>query len=242
MAEIQAFTMRAKPGQTDAFFQDIGEGVKILAAMGGSVAGTNLRQLFGGGGSGDLVAAGRGASLGQALASKYMAELPQSLQASRIGIVLQNEVLLKLALKTGRTQREKNALAAQLAQAFINNYIVSPVRRGGGEALQTVTEETTNDRCGTVIPSADVPTVRGGNAPTTVTPSVAPVPAPIPNSAPGVPSGVTPIVPNTQQNPSRISAPAPISSSGPVDRARFAALFPEDRDLMGIGSLMQGTA
>jgi hypothetical protein len=30
----------------------------------------------------------------------------------------------------------------------------------------------------------------------------------------------------------------PIQSSGPVDRTRYAALFPEDRELLGIGSLM----
>jgi|TARA_R110002110_G_scaffold169576_1_gene371364 hypothetical protein len=38
--------------------------------------------------------------------------------------------------------------------------------------------------------------------------------------------------------------PAPqVAASGPVDRERFAALFPEDRDLMsGIGSLNQGIA
>jgi hypothetical protein len=241
MGEIQAFTMKAKPGQTDEFFADIGEGVKILAAMGGSVAGTNLRQLFGGGGAGDLIAAGRGASYGQALAQKYMAELPQSLQASRVAIILENETLLKQVLKTGRTRREKDALVKQLEQMFTNNYIVSPTRRVGGEVLQTVTEENTYDDIdGTVIPSADVPTASGGNIPTTVTPSVAPVTAPMQNSAPVVPSGVTPIAPSPQQNPSRRPAPAPIASSGPVDRAKFAALFPEDRELMGIGSLMQG--
>jgi len=244
MGEIRAFTMRAKPGQTDEFFADIGEGVKILAAMGGSVAGTNLRQLFGGGGTGDLIAAGRGATYGQSLASKYMAELPQSLQASRVAIILENETLLRQVLKTGRTEREKNALAQQLEQMFINNYIVSPTRRGGGEALQTVTDENTYDIDGKVIPSADVPTASGGNIPTTVTPSVAPVAAPPLNSTPVVPSGVTPIDPSAPRNPSRrqSSAPAPIASSGPVDRARFAAIFPEDRELMGIGSLMEGNA
>jgi hypothetical protein len=158
MAQIQAFTMRAKPGQTDEFFRDIGEGVKIIASIGGSVGGTHLRQLFGGGGAGNLTASGRGASYGQALASKYMAELPQSLQSSRIAIILQNETLLKQVLKTGRTQREKNALAKQLEHMFVTNYIVSPFRRGGGEALQTVTDETSYDDIdGTVIPPADVP-------------------------------------------------------------------------------------
>jgi hypothetical protein len=105
-----------------------------------------------------------------------------------------------------------------------------------------VTDENTYDIDGNVIPSADVPTASGGNIPTTVTPSVAPVTAPTLNSTPVVPSGVTPIDPNAPRNPSRrqSSAPAPIASSGPVDRARFAALFPEDRELMGIGSLMGG--
>ena len=250
MGEIQAFTMKAKPGQTDEFFADVGEGVKILAAMGGSVAGTNLRQLFGGGGSGDLIAAGRGATYGQSLASKYLAELPQSLQASRVAIVLENETLLRQVLKAGRTAREKNALAKQLEQMFITNYIVSPTRRGGGEAVQTVTEENTYDDIdGKVIPSADVPTASGGNIPTTVTPSVAPVTAPPLNSTPVVPSGVTPIDPNAPRNPSRrqssAQAPAasqrpPVNQLGPIDRARFAALFPEDRDLVGISSLAVG--
>ena len=34
------------------------------------------------------------------------------------------------------------------------------------------------------------------------------------------------------------AATQPSPPSGPVDRARFAALFPEDRELLGIGSLM----
>tara|TARA_R110000803_G_scaffold192075_1_gene254822 strand:+ start:642 stop:4775 length:4134 start_codon:yes stop_codon:yes gene_type:complete len=239
MGEIQAFTMRAKPGQTDEFFQDVGEGVKILAAMGGSVAGTNLRQIFGGGGSGDLIAAGRGASYGQALAQKYMAELPQSLQASRVAIILENETLLKQVLKTGRTEREKSAIARQLQEMFINNYIVSPVRRGGGEVMQTLTDEYSRDVNGEVIPPADVPTASGGNIPTTTQPRTAPVTAPQQPPVQAVPSRVTPIQdPNAPVNPSRTSAP--VSSSGPVDRAKFAALFPEDRELMGIGSLMGG--
>ncbi len=240
MGEIQAFTMYAKPGQLDAFYQDIGEGIKIVAAMGGSVAGTSLRQFLGGGGSGDLIASGRGASLGQRLANKYLAVLPQSLQASRVATILQNETLLKQVLKAGRTDREKNALVAQLEQMFINNYIVSPIRRGGGEVMQTLTDEYSRDVNGEVIPPADVPTASGGNIPTTVTPSVAPVTVTPINSTPVVPSGVTPIQnPNTSVNPSRTSAQTtPISYSGPVDRARFAALFPEDRELLGIGSLM----
>ena len=59
-------------------------------------------------------------------------------------------------------------------------------------------------------PSAMAPTIGGGSAPSPVL------------QAPAAP-----------QRP-------PVNQSGPVDRARFAALFPEDRELMGIGSLMGG--
>ena len=83
--------------------------------MGGSVGGTQLRQMFGGGGTGDLIAAGRGARFGEQLANKYLAELPQSLQANRVQIVLQNEGLLRQVLQTGRTQREKDTLLRQAA-------------------------------------------------------------------------------------------------------------------------------
>jgi hypothetical protein len=217
MAEIEAFTMKAKPGDQDAFFADISEGVKIVSAMGGSIAGTNIRQMFGGGGSGQLIAAGRGAGMGERLAQKYLAELPQSLQSSRVAIILQNESLLKKVLQTGRTAREKNAIAAELQEMFITNYIVSPVRRGGGEALQTVTDESTYDIDGTALPPVNVPT-------TVTEPTAAPVTEPT----------AAPVNPN----PSRFPTPPPVVSSGPVDRAKFAALFPEDRELMGIGSLM----
>jgi len=221
MGKIQAFTTNAKAGQTDAFFEDIGEGVKIIAAMGGSIAGTNIRQMLGGGGSGDLIAAGRGAAFGQGLAQKYMAELPQSLQASRVAIILSNDVLLKKVLQTGKTQRGKEALAAEVIDAFLRNYILNPIRRTGTEGV--VSGSAPDDSVEAEVPTAD------------------------PQSA--VPVRLPPVermqLPSQQmQQAPRPVAPQPlqpapqVAASGPVDRQRFAALFPEDRDLMsGIGSL-----
>jgi hypothetical protein len=57
-----------------------------------------------------------------------------------------------------------------------------------------------------------------------------------------VPSG-PPLSQTVPMPPSRPSSPTPqpvaqAQPSGPVDRARFAAVFPEDRELLGIGSLM----
>ena len=43
--------------------------------------------------------------------------------------------------------------------------------------------------------------------------------------------------PSPMQQVAAAPRPTPSTHTGPVDRARFAALFPEDRDLMGIASL-----
>ena len=39
-------------------------------------------------------------------------------------------------------------------------------------------------------------------------------------------------------NPPPAAVQTASQGSGPVDRTKFAALFPEDRELLGIGSLM----
>ena len=246
MAKIELFTTKAKPGQTDEFFKDIGEGVKILAAMGGSVGGTQLRQMFGGGGTGDLIAAGRGARFGEQLANKYLAELPQSLQANRVQIVLQNEGLLRQVLQTGRTQREKDTLLRQAAGSFAKAYALDPARRLGGEAIQEQFSYE-GDVEGDEIPPQVVPTDAGKNTPATID-QTAPVNQAPPQSVPVNPSGQSiqpvpqpqPPQPQPQfNNPGRFQqgsvAPA---GGGQVDRTKFAALFPEDRELMGIASLM----
>jgi len=63
---------------------------------------------------------------------------------------------------------------------------------------------------------------------------------PPPNVAPTNVGGSAPSP--VQQSPAAPQRPPVSNQSGPVDRARFAALFPEDRELMGIGSLMGGNA
>lgn len=239
MAEIEMFTMKAKPGQTDEFYKDLGEGFKLIAAMGGSAVGSSIRNQIGlNSGAGEIIFAGRFAKFGQDVAQRYFAELPQSLQANRVQMVLENEELLKQALRKGKTQREKNALAAQFAEMALQNYVIMPVRRLGGEAIQ---ETFSSDQSleGQPIPLVEVPTGSGENAPATNN-NAAPV-VPVEKSAPVVPSGPpiqAPEEPTPQNlNPSRFQQGS-AAPSGPVDRAKFAALFPEDRELLGIGSLM----
>ena len=238
MAEIEMFTMKAKPGQTDVLYKDLGEGLKLAAAMGGSAVGSSLRNQIGlNSGAGEIIFAGRFAKFGQDVAQRYFAELPQSLQANRVQIILENEELLKQALRKGKTQREKDALAAQFAEMAIQNYVIMPVRRLGGEAIQ---ETFSSDQSleGQEIPPVEVPTGSGANLPTTNN-NAAPV-VPALNSAPVVPSRPPIQQPEPETfnpNPSRFDQGS-VAPSGPVDRTKFAALFPEDRELLGIGSLM----
>ncbi len=111
------FTMKAKPGQTDEFYKDLGEGFKLVAAMGGSAVGSSIRSKIGlNSGAGEIVFAGRFAKFGQDMAQRYFAELPQSLQANRVQMVLENEDLLKQALRKGKTQREKKCFSCSVCR------------------------------------------------------------------------------------------------------------------------------
>ena len=233
MAEIEMFTMKAKPGQTDEFYKDLGEGAKLIAAMGGSAIGSGIRSKIGlNSGAGEIIFAGRFARFGQGLAERYFAELPASLQANRVQMILENEVLLRKALKTGKTDREKSVLAAEFADMAVQSYIISPVRRIGGEIIQETSSYEGNLE-GEIIPPTPPPEEVVPNPPANSTPMEPP-------SGPA-PSLRQPVSAAPQRPPVESVAPQrqAATQSGPVDRARFAALFPEDRELMGIGSLME---
>ena len=117
-----------------------------------------------------------------------------------------------------------------MVQGLIDNGIMSSFRRAAVPVQNLMEQETPGsgapperapvpvpaptpvvpapDQQGALVPPAQLPTQGGGAAPSPVQQASAAPPRP------------------------------PIQSSGPVDRARFAALFPEDRELLGIGSLM----
>jgi hypothetical protein len=237
MAEIEMFTMKAKPGQTDEFYKDLGEGFKLVAAMGGSAVGSSIRSKIGlNSGAGEIVFAGRFAKFGQDMAQRYFAELPQSLQANRVQMVLENEELLKQALRKGKTQREKNALAAQFAELAIQNYIIMPVRRLGGEIIQETFSRDQGLEGQELPPVEAAPVVPVEE--TAPQASLQPVPQFMDRESRQLQGAGTP---PTMSPPPAAPAPAP---SGPVDRSQYAALFPTDitsslirAQDQGIGSL-----
>ena len=244
MAKIELFASQAQPGDLDVFYKDVGEGVLLLSALGGSVGGSRLRSMLGGedSSSGSIIAAGAGAKYAKQLARRYMADLPQSLQANRVRVVLENEDLLRIVLAKGKTEREKNALLNRAGKEFSRAFILDPTRRVAGEAIQETFSADEDDimfYTGEEDVSPPDPKLtppqqrlydvnkaqrmreRAMNPPAQAIPTPSRGPAPRPVQPPPAPVS---------------AAPQP---SGQVDRARFAALFPEDRDLIsGIGSLM----
>ena len=243
MAKIQAFDVNAAAGNAEEFLTEVGDGVKLLAAMGGSAAGNNLREMFNIQGA-SLVIQGRTAAMGERAAVKWFGDLPNALQSSRVGTILNNTELMIKMLKRGRSERESNALLGQVGQLFERNFIIPPITavRGSSAVLskdlsENVAREIVGAEVGDEIEGIKavqpVPKPPQLRAPPPIK-KVVPQPAPSTNS-------------NFNANPSRFNPQAPQASapvsSGPVDRERFAALFPEDRDLMsGIGSLNQGIA
>jgi len=91
-------------------------------------------------------------------------------------------------------------------------------------------------------PEEDQPNIDRMNAPRMLTfPPVRSTP--MESSSGPAPSLRQPVSAAPQRPPVESVAPQrqAATQSGQVDRARFAALFPEDRELMGIGSLMENT-
>jgi hypothetical protein len=169
---------------------------------------------------------------------------PETLVVNNMSRVLADSEMLQLAVKEARNTEELNHNLTMLqkllgAQAnrigtkverdvFSEESFVRPGELGDREAdynkqelaFPPVPEQTApvpqqvtppSNIQGSINPSSVAPTTVGGSAPSPV-----------------------PQVPAAPQRP-------PVTQSGPVDRAKFAALFPEDRELMGIGSLMGGT-
>jgi hypothetical protein len=162
------------------------------------------------------------------MANTYLAKLPASLKMDIIQTVSQDPKLLADVLRRGQSEEQKITLIQELVKAFVDNGIMSSIRRAPPVLQTYISDEEEADL------TAPPPAAPEPQALPTLPPQEAPVPtAPPPTQGVGAAPSPVPLSSAVPQRP-------PIQSSGPVDRARFAALFPEDRELLGIGSLMQG--
>jgi hypothetical protein len=239
--EMVKFDAATAGGSMDELVERAGPILDFYLSITGSAIGTRAQALVTGGnaGPGSLIAAGRGAETMR----KLFSEIPAALQTDVMSELMRNPELLAAMMRRPRNERESMRLAERMRNLLVDGGFVSPARR----ALPGIVRETGRDRfeppaapAAPAIPAPDArPTVP--LPPPTQQGSVMP-PPPAPTRGGGA-AATAPI-----QRAAAPQAPPP-SPSGPVDRARFAAFFPNDptTDLIrqqaasgGIGSLMGG--
>jgi hypothetical protein len=239
--EMVKFEAATAGGTIDELVERAGPIIDFYLSITGSAIGTLASRTFTGGnaGPGSLIAAGRGADTMR----KLFDQIPAGLKSDVMSELMRNPELLAAMMRRPRNERESMRLVERMRNLLVDGGFVAPARR----ALPGIVRETGRDRfeppaapAAPAIPAPDArPTVP--LPPPTQQGSVMP-PPPAPTRGGGA-AATAPI-----QRAAAPQAPTP-SPSGPVDRARFAAFFPNDptTDLIrqqaasgGIGSLMGG--
>tara|TARA_R100001369_G_scaffold86377_1_gene120808 strand:- start:10885 stop:12225 length:1341 start_codon:yes stop_codon:yes gene_type:complete len=190
--------------------------LRIAGATAGSAVQNKMMSLLGlPRMSGGLIAEQTGSEIVQ----KLLLKGPETQRIKVMTELFSNPKALSAAMKTIKTSEDLDKTMAVLEKTFevLTKQIGRRIPLGIRAADEALTEEyETPEQAPAVQP---------------------PLPNPVP-PAPATPQQPPPQM--QQQPPPQGAAPPPqaVVSSGPVDRAKFAALFPEDRELMGIGSLM----
>jgi len=192
----------------------------------GSSIGTRAQSLIpGDSAGGSLVAASAGSKAFRTAYSKIFANIPESMKMDVMTQMMRDPELLAVMLKKGRTERERSAIGGRLTSLLVEKGLI-PAGQGaanvGRRVVPAITREGVfEDTEGqtppqpkpffiqNVLPSNDQ---QGAVAP----PPRPPVPTPSPVGPPTTRASAVPS-----------PAPAPVNS-GPVDRTRYAALFPND--------------
>jgi hypothetical protein len=236
--EMVKYEASQSAGRMDELVERAGPILDFYLSITGSAIGTRAQALVTGGnaGPGSLIAAGRGAETMR----KLFSEIPAALQTDVMSELMRNPEMLAAMMRRPRNERESMQLAQRMQQLLVDGGFIAPARR----ALPGTIREIGRDR----FEPPPVPAAPPSPIPDTP-PSVQDLPGPDQRGSltppPPVPTRSGAAAPATIQ---RAAAPA-APPSGPVDRARFAAFFPNDptTDLIrqqaasgGIGSLMGG--
>ena len=214
---------------------------KIVGALLVGSALQRFKKVLGAVGLGDVGIGGGvvAGSVGAELGPRMFLTGPETLVVNRMSRILQDPKLLSLAIKEVSTVSELNKNLTLMGELMGNV---------GVRQVPKINRDINSDKS-VLAPNEepDYSNVKSFGKPLSV-------PTADPQSAVPVPVQLPPVermqLPSQQiQQAPRPVAPQPmqaapqVAASGPVDRQRFAALFPEDRDLMsGIGSLNQGIA
>ena len=209
---------------------------KIAGALLVGSALQRFKKVLGAVGLGDVGIGGGvvAGSVGAELGPRMFLTGPETLVVNRMSQILQDPKLLSLAIKEVSTVSELNKNLSIMAELMGNV---------GARQVPKINRDINSDKS-VLAPDEepDYSNVKSFGKPLSM-------PTADPQSAVPVPVRLPPVermqLPSQQmQQAPRTVAPQPlqaapqVAASGPVDRERFAALFPEDRALMsGIGSL-----
>ena len=191
----------------------------------GSSIGSRAQSLIpGDSAGGSLVAASAGSKAFRTAYSKIFSNIPESMKMDVMTQMLKDPEMLAVFLKKGRTEKEKSAIGSRLTSILVEKGLIPAGRaaanfgrralpaiiREGVEETDQKMRQSINDQQGAVAP---------------------PPRPPVQRPSPAVP-------PTTQASAVPSPAPAP-ASSGPVDRTRYAALFPND-SISGMMKMRRG--
>jgi hypothetical protein len=199
--------------------------VRIAGATAGAASQQQLKKFFGMPQmSGGLIAEQTGSDLIQRLLLRG----PETQRIKVMTEMLANPKLFAAMAKEIQDAKMKDDLLVLIEK------IMAPLARQGGRRLpigiRAIDEDLTEEYEAPEQPTPPPAPVRQPTLPPANQQGALVPPAQTPTQGGGA-------APSPVQAASAAPRPTPSTPSGPVDRARFAALFPEDRDLMGIASL-----
>ena len=229
MVEFEGTIFSGSAADVEGLMTKMGPSADLILSLLGSSAGTRLQSLLPGDtGTGSIIAAGRGASAFRTAYKEVFKSMPNTLKMDLLKEIIQDPEMLANTLRIGKTAKEKSRIGNRLAKYLIDKGFASPARRA---IPGFVTEDDSQE---VKEPEAQqAPLKQRVDELINQTSSVAPTmmrPQPVPAQR---------VTPPTATLASAAPPPPPPAASGPVDRRRFAAMFPEDRSLIeGIGSLM----
>ena len=219
MVELEQTIFKGSAADVDTLLTKMGPSADLVLSILGSSAGTRLQALIpGDSGTGSLIAAGRGAKVFREAYKEVFASMPNFLKMDLLRDIVSDKDLLATVLRRGKTEQEKKNIGNKLAGYLVDRLFAGPLRRqipafSVGEFQQPQDFKP------------EVPEVQEEQTNVNVREPV------LQRQSPNVQPNLT--------NISQVSPTLnPVQNTQPVNRQRFAALFPEDRALIeGIGSL-----
>jgi hypothetical protein len=216
MVKMESFTMNANLDLGD-IASTVGPMMDFYLRIVGSSIGTRAQRLLPGDtGSASLIAGGAGSKAFRTAYAKIFSSIPESMKMDVMTKMMRDPDMLAVFLKQGRTENEKSAIGSRLTKMLVEKGLIPAGRAAanfGRRALPGIVRER-DESIQREIQQLESELPPNDQQGAFVPPPVQQRPSPV-------------VSPTTQASAVPSPAPAPVNS-GPVDRTRYAALFPND--------------